>query len=98
MKLAGETALANITGLAPPHLPVYAVHSDDWTTLAETPDVVTVDDPDQADALIELWHYRPDVLSEYVTVDSLSLYAQFRNHPDERVAKAADDALEHVAW
>jgi hypothetical protein len=98
MKLGGEAALANITGLAPPHLPVYAVHSDDWTLLAQSKDLLIVDDPDQADAKIELWYYRPDILSEYVTVDSLSLYAQFWDHPDERVAKAAEEALDHIVW
>jgi hypothetical protein len=97
MKIAGETALANITGLAPPAMPAYAVHSDEWKRLLEK-NVEEVSDRDQADAIVEIWHYRPEVLSEYVTVDPLSLYAQFWDHQDERVAQAADDALDHVPW
>lgn len=97
MKIAGETALANITGLSPPTMPVYAVHGDEWKRLLEE-NVEEVTDQDQADAIVEIWHYRPEVLSEYVTVDPLSLYAQFWDHQDERVAQAADDALDHVPW
>ena len=98
MKLAGETALSNITGLSPPRLPVYAIHGDEWRAVAAANDLTIVDDPDQADSAIEFWHYRPDVLSEHVTVDPLSLYAQFWDDPNERIAKAAEEALEHVAW
>lgn len=97
MKIAGESALANMTGLSPPALPTYALHGNDWKALSAG-DVEEVDDRDEADAVLEIWHYRPDVLSEYATVDPLSLYAQFRDHPNERIAKAADDALDHVPW
>lgn len=95
MKIAGESALSNMTGLSPPALPTYALHGNDWKTLSAG-DVEEVDDHDQADAVLEIWHYRPDVLSEYATVDPLSLYAQFQDHPNERIAKAADDALDKV--
>lgn len=98
MKLAGETALSNITGLSPPRLPVYAMHNDDWSAVSATNDLAIVDDPDQADSVIEFWYYRPDALSEYATVDPLSLYAQFWDDPNERIARAAEEALEHVAW
>jgi len=97
MKLAGESALSNITGLAPPQMPVYALHGDDWKRLLAS-DVEEAERRDQADATIEIWHYRPDILSEYATVDPLSLYAQFWDHPNERIAQAADDALDHVSW
>jgi hypothetical protein len=98
MKLAGESALSNITELSPPRLPVYAMHSIDWTAVAAANDVTIVDDPDQADSVIEFWYYRPDVLSKYVTVDPLSLYAQFWDDSNERVAKAAEEALDRVSW
>ena len=97
MKIAGESALSNLTGLSPPELPVYAVHGDDWSLVQEK-GVQEVKNREQADAKIELWHYRPDALSEYATVDPLSLYAQFWNDPNERIAKAAREALDHVAW
>jgi len=97
MKIAGESALSNLTGLSPPELPVYAVHGDDWN-LAQEKGVQEVKSREQAEAVIELWRYRPDALSEYTTVDPLSLYAQFWNDPNERIAKAAREALDHVPW
>lgn len=97
MKIAGETALSHLTGLSPPDTPVYAIHNDDWKLVLKQ-DVHEVRNRDQADAVIELWHYRPDVLSEYASVDPLSLYAQFWNHPNERVAKSAREALDHSPW
>ena len=98
MKLAGETALSSLTGLSPARLPVYAMHSSEWRAVAADNDLTIVDDSDQADSVIEFWHYRPDVLSDYVTVDPLSLYAQFWDDRNERIAKAAEEALEHVPW
>ena len=97
MKIAGESALSNLTGLSSPDVPAYAIHGDDWKLVQEK-GAKEVKSREQADAKIELWHYRPDVLSEHATVDPLSLYAQFWNDPNERIAKAAREALEHVAW
>ena len=97
MKLAGETALSHITGLSPPELPVYAVGGNDWKALSAG-DIEVLETRDQADASIEVWHYRPELLSEHATVDPLSLYAQFWDHPNERIAQAAEDALEQVPW
>jgi hypothetical protein len=97
MKIAGESALSHLTGLSPPDTPVYALHSDDWKLVSEK-DAQEVPSRDQADAIIELWHYRPDVLSEYANVDPLSLYAQFWDDPNERIAKSAREALEHTPW
>ncbi len=97
MKIAGESALSHLTGLSPPDTPVYALHSDDWKLVLEK-NIQQVRSRDQADAIIELWHYRPDVLSEYASVDPLSLYAQFWNHPNERIAKSAREALDHTSW
>jgi hypothetical protein len=98
MKLAGENALGNITGLSPPRVTEFAVHGDDWSSLVAEHDIIVVGEAEQADIVVELWYYRPDVLTDYVTVDPLSLYAQYWDNPNERVAKAAEDALDHVSW
>lgn len=98
MKVAGESALANTTGMSPPPLPVYAIHADAWDATAAANNLTIVDNVDQAEAVIELWHYRPDALTEYTDVDPLSLYAQFWDNPNERIAQAAEDALDHVSW
>ena len=98
MKLAGESALGNITSLSPPPVSQWAMHGDDWPSFAKRHQFETVEDIDQADLVVELWYYQPGVLSDHTTVDPLSLYAQYWDNPDERVAKAAEDALDHVSW
>ncbi len=54
-------------------------------------------DRDDADYAVETWSYDPRVLSDGVTVDLLSLYVQFKDNADERVAAAADVA-EDIRW
>lgn len=98
MKLAGESALGNITGLSSPHVARWAMHGDEWALITKQHQIETVDDIDQADLTVELWYYVPDVLSDHITVDPLSLYAQHWDNPNERVAKAAEDALDHIPW
>lgn len=98
MKIAGESALSNTTGMSPPELPVYAMHSGDWASASNANNLAIVDYGHQADAELELWHYRPDVLSNYDIVDPLSLYAQFWDDPNERIAMAAEEALDQVSW
>ena len=98
MKVAGESALSNTTGISSPELPVYAMHSGDWASTSIANNLTIVDYEYKADAELELWHYRPDVLSDYDVVDPLSLYAQFWDDPNERIAMAAEEALDHVSW
>jgi hypothetical protein len=98
MKIAGESALANLTGLSPPRLPTYAIHADDWPEVSSASDVVDATDQQEAGCALELWYYDPEVLSNDATVDPLSLFAQFRDDPNERIAEAAAEALEHVPW
>ena len=57
-----------------------------------------VDDGATADALLEVWRYDPRSLGDDRIVDPLSLYAQFWDHPDERIAIAADELLQDVLW
>ena len=51
-----------------------------------------------ADGVVETWRYDPHVLSDSPVVDVLSLYAQFWDHRDERVAYAASELLEAIDW
>lgn len=95
---AGESALASLTDLSPPTLPVEAIHINQWRTLIKVLDVKIVRDRDEANTVLELWHYNPKILAQGSTVDPLSLYAQFWDHSNERVAKAAEDLLDRVQW
>lgn len=96
--IAGETALAKLTNLAPPNLPTYAIQYTNWRVLMKVLEIDVTKYPDAADFMIEFWHYDPTTLTRDETVDPLSLYAQFWDHNDERVASAAKDLLEYVPW
>lgn len=70
-----------------------------WSDMVEASELAEVEFVEDAASVIELWHYDPKILvRDGVVVDRLSLYAQFWNHPDERVTKAAEDLLEQVSW
>ncbi len=95
--LAGESALAELTDLSRPRMPTYALAASAWKAIKRERRLIEADAFD-ADLSIETWSYEPSALSSSTTVDPLSLYAQFRDHRDERVAGAAEQLLEDVAW
>ena len=97
LKHAGESALASLTDLSPPPLPVFAVAASDWKSVAHTHEFVETD-RDQACHIVETWSYDPAALSTAGTVDPLSLYAQFHDHRDERVSMAAERLLDRMPW
>lgn len=97
LKQAGETALAELTDLSRPSVGIFAVAASDWKAVAQASGFVETS-RDQADFVIETWSYDPAALSDTDTVDPLSLYAQFRDHRDERVSIAAEQLLENIPW
>lgn len=99
LPLAGEHALARFSDLSPPSAPpVYAVTQaqrrgllvDGWADLEEA--------GYGAEGMLATWKYDPRVLARNQVVDPLSLYAQFRDDPDERLSMAADRLLEQMTW
>ena len=97
LQRAGETALAELTVLSPPPLRTFAVAARGWKKTADDFGLFETD-PDEAECIVETWTYDPAGLSGAPIVDPLSLYTQFRGHPDERVSMAAERLLEGIAW
>jgi hypothetical protein len=97
LKRAGESALAELTDLSPPRIDTYAVAAGDWKAVAENSGFVETDEYD-AGFIVETWSYDPAGLSDDPVVDPLSLFAQFKDHGDERVAMAAERLLEKALW
>jgi len=97
LKQAGETALAELTDLSPPRIDTWAVAAGGWKAVAETGGFVETDEYDAA-FIVETWSYDPAGLSDDPVVDPLSLYAQFKDHGDERVAMAVERLLEKALW
>jgi len=93
LKRAGETALAELTDLSRPRIDTYAIAAGEWKATKQTCDFVEGDE-DDVELVVETWSYDPAALSDGAVVDPLSLYAQFREHDDQRIAMAADKVLE----
>lgn len=98
MLAAGETALAELTDLAPPRVPVFAISAMNWQGFFKEHDVVDRHYDFEGEAIIETWHYDPAILGKRGVVDPLSLYAQFWDSADERVTRAANELLERIDW
>jgi len=96
LKLAGESALSQLTDISPPQKEVFAIAASQWKTWVQEENVVEVEH--EADFVVETWSYDPDGLSEALTADPLSLYVQFKDHQDERLATAAESLLEKIPW
>tara|TARA_B100000767_G_scaffold266941_1_gene285018 strand:+ start:53 stop:346 length:294 start_codon:yes stop_codon:yes gene_type:complete len=97
MLLGGESALSELTDLSPPKLEVFVIAAIEWKGFAAGHEYREshFEEPDFA---VETWSYDPAGLADGQIADPLSLYAQFRDHEDERVAMAAEQLLEHVPW
>lgn len=97
LKKAGESALAILTNLSRPQIDTYAVAASDWKAVSAACGFIETNRYD-AEFFIETWAYDPASLSDGSTVDPLSLYAQFHEHRDERIAMAAQQLLENIEW
>lgn len=91
---AGESALAELTELADPAEPAYAVASGQWPKTNAPKNIPT---PDTGTCIVELWRYSPDPMSERGCVDPLSLALSLGNAKDERIQLAVDHLMEQLA-
>ena len=97
LMLGGEAALARLTELNPPEMDTFIVAASEWKETAKKSGLVEVG-KDAANVMVESWSYDPAILSKKPTADPLSLYVQFHNHGDERVAMEAEKLLEKISW
>ena len=92
-KLAGESALAELTNLSEPKIDTYAVAASDWKAIANQ---TQSDRGRNRLNLLSPWKRGPTTQQDYpihALVDRLSLYAQFWNSGDERVSMAAKSSF-----
>jgi len=96
--LAGESALARYTMLTPPRIETRAVLAASWKRVEDEFALgpATAFDDDRIE--IQTWTYDPNVLARSGVIDRLSLYLSVRGSPDERIAQAAEELLEHFEW
>lgn len=96
--LAGTSALARYTMLAPPRTETRAILAASWKSLAvaDTLRPATAFDDERIE--VQTWTYDPRILARNGVIDPLSLYLSVRGNPDERVAQAAEELLEPFEW
>jgi DNA-binding MarR family transcriptional regulator len=98
--LAGLTALAEVSMLAPPNRIVRAVTNDEWKAIQKDRNlrIIPAASKDMATVELEIWKYDPRLLSESGWVDPLSLYLSLRDEKDERIEAALEELLEGFEW
>lgn len=96
VRLAGESALARLTMLSDPALPVYAVNQRDWREVRGRIEILPEADPGAQ--RWQIWNYSPALQEGSETVDPLSLTLSLRDEADERVQEALDEVRGTVPW
>lgn len=96
--LAGTSALARYTMLAPPRTETRAVLAASWKNLAAADTLRPATAFDDERIEVQTWTYDPRILARNGVIDPLSLYLSVRGSPDERIAQAAEELLETFEW
>ena len=94
--VAGETALAQKSMLAPPKEQVYALWSKRWKKLSET--IKTIPIEDEGTCRVQLWRYDPNLFAREGCVDPFSLFLSLQHVGDERVESALEEMMENRQW
>lgn len=95
---AGISALAACSDLNDDPIPTYAMRDGAFAQLRGHGALTVAEARDEADAMIELWNYAPELLAADERVDPLSLFLSLQGTPDERVDGALRDLLGAVQW
>lgn len=95
LRLAGESALSELTLLAQPNELTFAIGPNDWR--ATESEYTISPEADAGTFVLQVWSYHPWLLEDERTVDPLSLILSLQNETDERVQLALE-ALENNTW
>ncbi len=98
LPVSGETALAEMSMLAKPAIPICAM---DYKSYKDAPNLVQIDPAwEMANDYmqLEVWAYEPELFALNGRVDPVSLYALLKDVTDERVEEAIDEMMEEYRW
>jgi DNA-binding MarR family transcriptional regulator len=94
LNLGGLSALAAHSDLMDAGLQTFAIDGPHWAVFKSDGTVESVDADYEADAQLDVWHYSPAKIEQEDYSFLLSIYAQFKDDPDERVSLAAQSLIE----
>jgi DNA-binding MarR family transcriptional regulator len=94
LNLGGLSALAAHSGLMDAGVQTFAIDGPHLAVLKSDGAVEIVDTDYEADAQLDVWHYSPAGIEQEDHSFLLSIYAQFKDDPDERVSLAAQSLIE----
>ena len=97
IRTAGMSALAQLSLLAEPPIPVYAVSAAQWKAATKA-GVEELLEPSEGCCEWQLWNYSPELLANSRTVDPLSLTLSLQHETDERVQLALDELRKQFPW
>lgn len=97
IRIAGMSALAQLSLLAEPAMPVYAVSPVQWKAAMKA-GVEELMEPREGCCEWQLWNYSPELLANSRTVDPLSLTLSLQHETDERVQLALDELRKQFPW
>lgn len=96
VRIAGLSALARLSMLTEPRLPVFAVSRAAWQ--AAKASIVELPEAMPGTCEWQLWNYTPALQPDSATVDPLSLMLSLRDSTDERVQSAMDALKARLPW
>lgn len=96
VRVAGLSALARVSMLAEPRLPVFAVSRTAWQALKANITELPQATPDAYEW--QLWNYAPTLQPNSDMVDPLSLILSLRDGTDDRVQSELDAVMEQLPW
>jgi len=97
IRIAGMSALAQLSLLAEPAVPVYAVSPLQWKAATKA-GVEELMESREGCCEWQLWNYTPELLANRQTVDPLSLTLSLQHETDERVQLALDELRKQFPW
>ncbi len=98
LPISGEEALSELSMLSSPPVSIRAIDRRVFKTMTQ----LTLINPSwelTSDYIeLEIWAYDPRLHSHNGCVDPASLYASFKDTPDERIEEAIDEIMEAHKW
>ncbi len=97
VRLAGLSALSELSMLAAPARPCYALDPSQWK-MASDGGLEILPEPLDDTSELEIWHYQPALMRDSKTVDPYSLTLSLQDNSDPRIQLALDELLRSGKW